>query len=364
MPLTLTAKDELKPAFESNNYLVLMSIDEYYAPYCSVCAVSLAQKSSEEAKFDIVILEDTVSDEAKEKLSSIADAYPFVSIRFINMTDYAKPYLPILSKYTGLPMCVYFRLFTPIFKNYDRALYLDGDTLVEGDVRPLFSLDLQGKLAAAAHDFRLFNDKPFMDYAKNTLGLAKPDTYCNSGVILYDLVALRKSDFFETWLAFVEKIGVPKFPDQCAFNVALENRILFLDQKWNHYITTVTESPYRKTSFENAHEETLARIRMQDRDIPVILHLLGARKPWLTLQNSFSERFWTYAEKSPYFDELVTRLMKYMPKYYDHAKKKRMIYAFASLLPLGKKQEKWQWKWDAYNYEVLACERFMKKYNP
>ena len=105
--------------------------------------------------------------------SFMNDYYNNLEMIFYNMTtlaDYRQNSL--YSK------AAYFRIYSPIFINSDRIIYLDGDTLTFGDLREMYNLN--------------FNDNyilGFLDVLSNGvdyLGL-RSDRYINSGVVLLNL---------------------------------------------------------------------------------------------------------------------------------------------------------------------------------
>ena len=80
---------------------------------------------------------------------------------------------------------MYYRLLAPhlLPGHVHRILYLDPDTLVINPLRPLWDMDLNGNLfAAAAH-----TGKTELANSINQLRLGTDHNYFNSGVLLMDL---------------------------------------------------------------------------------------------------------------------------------------------------------------------------------
>ena len=89
----------------------------------------------------------------------------------------------------------YARIFIPeVLAEEGRILYLDCDTLVDGPLDELFSLDLQGKPFALGYDCILSH---FKRYIRQPLELP----YFNTGVMLIDLAAWRSHRCTERVLA-------------------------------------------------------------------------------------------------------------------------------------------------------------------
>ena len=100
-------------------------------------------------------------------------------------------------------------LFSKLFQNYRRMLYLDCDIIVTGDVGELFDVDLEGKSAAGVEDvgFRwlaytkraiFLDNKPYnvLNYCTDVLGIKDPGGYVNAGVLLFDLEKCRQKVSF------------------------------------------------------------------------------------------------------------------------------------------------------------------------
>lgn len=81
----------------------------------------------------------------------------------------------------GLP--TYYRFLMPELVDGDRALYLDGDILVRGDLGPLWETPLDGAWLAAVPQLGAQATR------HPALGLSPTHAYFNAGVLLVDLAA-------------------------------------------------------------------------------------------------------------------------------------------------------------------------------
>jgi len=167
-----------------------------------------------------------------------------------------------------------------------RVLYLDADTLVLSDLRPLLSHPLgqavvggvadYGLLAAAEHE-RQLGVEDHRQHIREALGWDPDDfAYINSGVLLLDLEALRREGFAERASRLV--LDHPerfRWRDQDAINLLLAGRILFLDSRWNAMVWHLEREERRH--FARPGERMVAELQRRD---PWILHLTGPAKPW------------------------------------------------------------------------------------
>ncbi|MGR7000730.1 glycosyltransferase family 8 protein [Yinghuangia aomiensis] len=138
---------------------------------------------------------------------------------------------PIFGWVTG---AVYLRLtLGEVLADVPRALYLDVDTLVLGDLRPLLQYDLDGALFGAVRDAQ----NPVVGAGIALPGWAGLDgvqngrDYFNSGVLLLDLDGCRRAGLFDAARDFLTKHpDEVRLWDQDALNVAAADRWRRLDR--------------------------------------------------------------------------------------------------------------------------------------
>jgi lipopolysaccharide biosynthesis glycosyltransferase len=182
----------------------------------------------------------------------------------------------------------------------ERAIYLDSDVLVLGDLGRLWDEPLGGALCLAVQDtsapfidlavalpsrpVRAIVDRPIENYAE--LGLDPRAAYFNSGVMLVDLRGWRAEDIPARLLRCIEdNRRHVRFWDQYALNAVLAGRWRALDPRWNvsPYLEdcgSFEASPFDRAGYENATRE------------PWIVHFVGPDKPWQAGSRlRFAERF-------------------------------------------------------------------------
>jgi len=165
----------------------------------------------------------------------------------------------------------------------DRVLYLDADTLVVGDLRPLLTTDLAGRPVAAVRD----PQNPIVRFGIGLpgwaeLGVPGDREYFNSGVLVLDLVACRREQIFERceyFLAYYREHI--RFWDQDALNWAVDDNWLRLERRWN----TLPMSAILRLPGDQYSAEHIFPVEQLIADEPDahILHFAGKGKPWLGL---------------------------------------------------------------------------------
>ena len=287
--------------------IVLMSSD-YYVPYVSALLQSLEENKKAETKYNIIILNKNISSDNKNKLKNQVNNFDNFNLTFFNPTKYlddSKFYISSQS-YAAEAYC---RLFTPwVLPEFDKAIVMDSDIIIKGDLSPLFALNLGKHLAAAAKDyvyqgFLNVNLHDDYNYAKDTIGLENPYDYVNTGVMLVNLKGFRESfDMNELLeLATTKKFRIQ---EQDILNLILQRRVLFLDLKWNYYLEVNTGINF----FINQAPIASCEDYYSKRDAAV-LHYASQPKPWDCLEVTRSDEFWKYARRTPFYEILQKRLI-------------------------------------------------------
>lgn len=103
----------------------------------------------------------------------------------------------------------------------ERLLYLDVDMLVCGDLRGLFSLDLQGQIAGVVAD--VFPTQRVLKHRTNSALdiIIEKQNYFNAGFLLVDLQKFRQEQIGERALEILKDYSGLILNDQDAINAAL-----------------------------------------------------------------------------------------------------------------------------------------------
>jgi lipopolysaccharide biosynthesis glycosyltransferase len=148
-----------------------------------------------------------------------------------------------------------------------RALYLDGDVIVNGSLEALYNLNLTegGKRHTFAAATDPFNYTVFKLFHKQSLGLPPEADYVNSGVLLMDVERLRETVSTSEILGQIPRYRQHlKLPDQDLLNVLFRDVILHIDPQRYNYCPSLSGSWMRE--FRPGY--------------PAIVHFAGPDKPW------------------------------------------------------------------------------------
>ena len=181
-------------------------------------------------------------------------------------------------------LTIYFRLFIPdMFPEYDKAIYIDSDTVVPGDISDLFNIELGDNLIGACNDKSVIDVPEIAKYMEEAIGVSKYE-YINSGVLLMNLKEMRNKEFTKK---FLELLNAYHFdcvaPDQDYLNAMCNGKILYLDEKWD--------------AMPAEGKEPLQN--------PKLIHYNLFQKPWCYDNIQYEEYFWKYAKQTDYYDEII-----------------------------------------------------------
>ncbi len=259
---------------------VFFSTDSNYVPH--LCVAIKSASANCPAPISFHILSDALSDESKENI--VKSAYPN-NVKFyqIDHSDFKK--FDVVLEHLSLAAC-YRYIISKLCPNIDKAVYLDCDLIVLGNLAEIFRENLNGLYAAVVEDY-------VRQSHVRSLGLSR---YFNSGVLLLNLKKIRSDNLMpEFFRISTELSGKSKYLDQDVLNLAFNEKVLWLHPKWN------ASSPiFRKVPNEAASSELLFKACTE----PAIVHFTGPDKPWKIprsiIAHPWSPAYFHYLRQTPY----------------------------------------------------------------
>src|SRR6266581_2757012 len=198
------------------------------------CAVASALSYLDAARgVDLKVLDGGISPPSRDALSRLIDRVggrAHLEFTTVDASAFGKATLG-----PGKSHMTYCRILLPHLLDVPRLIYLDCDVLVFRDLAQLFDLELApGKVLAAPRDsetLSLADDSPTIADAIN---LPREGAYFNCGVMLMNLDALRRQNFLQRSVEFLNSwSGKYRFWDQSAINFLLHGQIDELPEYWN-----------------------------------------------------------------------------------------------------------------------------------
>ena len=230
----------LSPFKKTKVVPIFLTINSAYAPYAAAAIHSLTEHVSPDRYYRVIILHDGLNWVNRVRLRNLVTKN--VALQFKKMTR--SIHLKVIVAYCMRrkkgsgdffsSAVYYYRAFIPrLFPMYDKAVYIDSDTILRGDIGELYDIDLGNKVLAAMVDPKVSAIKEFRDYVDNAVGVPH-DEYVNSGVQLMDLRKMRKMKYLSTMIELIRKYDADLVaPDQDYLNIILKGHILFLPECWN-----------------------------------------------------------------------------------------------------------------------------------
>lgn len=196
------------------------------------------------------------------------------------------------------PATIYYRLLAHKYlpAELDRILYLDVDILVINNLLPLYKLDFENNLYAAASHSALANDVTD-SINKLRLGNYEAESYYNSGVLLMNLPLIREQVHTQDIFDYIEanKLAL-LLPDQDVLNGL-----------YGHQFKQIPDEIYNYDARMSTLYQALgAGVWNLDWVIEhtVVLHFCGRDKPWKSeYRGRYSGLYKHYAHRT---QELLT----------------------------------------------------------
>ena len=282
---------------------VFMAVDDGYIPFLGVALKSVIENSSKENKYDIKILYTKVSEENKNKIKAYETEN--VSIEFVDLSSKLHEIEDKLYTRNYFSNTTYFRLFIPeLYPEYDKAVYIDSDTVTLADIADLYNTDMGDNLSAGIPDGAVQAIPVFQEYVEKVVGVIDYNNYFNAGIIVMNLKALREYKFQEKFLYMLGKIKFEVAQDQDYMNRLCKGRVKLLGFEWNR----------------------MPAMGKREGTINLVHYNLGC-KPWYFDDVLYQEYFWKYAKETEFYDEIRAMKSKYtdVDKEKDDANSSKLI---------------------------------------
>ena len=219
---------------------IFLTINSAYASYAATSINSLVKKVDPKRYYRVIILHDGLNLANRTRLRNLASKNVAIQFKKITNNLYLKALVRHCSRKRGAgdffsSAVYYYRFFIPsLFIQYNKAVYIDSDTILFGDIGELYDTELEdGKLVAGMVDPKISSVPEFGVYVKDGLGIPIKE-YVNSGVLVMDLKGLRKIKYLKTLIDLITKYDADLVaPDQDYMNTILRGKIQHLSEYWN-----------------------------------------------------------------------------------------------------------------------------------
>ena len=128
---------------------------------------------------------------------------------------------------------------------FDKIVYLDGDTECQSNLDELWNMKCKYICLTESHSF-----------GKKQAKAIGSEKYGLTGMMLMNLKALRDIDFTEKCLDVEQNYPTPETGwqhDETCINVAMKDKLTFIDKKWNYCKNRVYDNPIREQDAKILH---------------------------------------------------------------------------------------------------------------
>ena len=277
----------------------------HYITHVSMKSVMLSQNKDTYIIFHILV-PSKIKDEEKKVIDKISLDHQNCEIKYYHMGERYKEIN--VKGYITWSTAMYYRLRLPeLLPKEKRVLYLDCDTLVYKDLTKLYNYDITGKYFTGMLEPR---DLSYLGInVKN---------YINTGVMLFNLVELRRDDIPQKMEKFLIKYNFRLlFPVNDSINTVCHERNGYFSPEYVQW-------GFCNEHLVNKYIEEL-QIKVDKNEVlkaykdPYIYHMIGYKyKPWNGIPNYKGTvcidpiaRFYEMAKKTDYYYDIIEQFRIY-----------------------------------------------------
>ena len=253
---------------------IIYTLNDKFVPQVAAGITSVCENNKTCRYIKFYIISAGISKKNKNELNRLVKNYKRI-IEIIEL-DNLETYFDFEFDTNGWNPIVLSRLLIDklIPDKIDKILYLDGDTIVRGNIEKFYNTNLKDKIIGMSIE-------PTID-KKRIAGLNMGKyPYCNAGVLLIDMNNWKKYEAGKKVIDFLAINDGKLFAnDQDAINGALKEKILIVSPKYNYY-NIFDQYSYRFL------KKIMSPIKYIDKDVfyearkdPSIIHYLGEERPW------------------------------------------------------------------------------------
>ena len=280
--MTFNIKSQKIKSMKMKNYNIQLAYatDMNYIKPTLVSVMSALEYTSKPVLLHL--LGYKLSDFAFEKFALACKKFPGTKLKYHQITN---DMLTGEDQDIRLPPTTFSRLYLPELidiNDGDKVLYIDSDTIVYGDISPIFEINLNGSYIGAVRDIAVLklrtsksDENMFINEYKDIMNPFSVSDYFNAGVLLLDCKSIIDNQHLLNQMKDVKTASKYYSLDQSHLNNLFKGNVTYLDPKYNCYwgnFRNFTKHKY----YDRFKNESKSNI---DKN-PIIVHFVGPLKPW------------------------------------------------------------------------------------
>ncbi|MBE6557991.1 MAG: hypothetical protein E7661_03140 [Ruminococcaceae bacterium] len=267
---------------------IFYACDDNFVKYTVVSLHSMIKNADPTKRYHVHVLHTDIKPETMKSVTDLStEAF---EITFDDVTEYLESIsdkLPLRDYYSKT---TYYRLFiSEMFPEYDKAIYIDSDTVVQGDISRLYNTDIKDAYLGACHEQAMVQVDEYGTYVEKVIGVSRYNFF-NAGILLINCHRFRLHFVLDKFIRYLHTYNFVVTQDEDYLNLICKDHVYWLDQRWNTEI--FGEIPY---PIEEAF----------------ILHYIMTNKPWHYGNCRHGDIFWKYAAETSVYKDLLTILATY-----------------------------------------------------
>lgn len=267
---------------------IFYACDDAFVKYTIVSIYSMIVNASKDYHYIVHILHTGISESMKQKVYALANEN--FEIRFVDVTNYLHSIsdkLPLRDYYSKT---TYFRLFiAEMFPELTKAIYIDSDTIVQGDVSKLYLTDVKDAYVGACHEQVMIQVEEFGTYVEKVVGVSRYNFF-NAGLLLINCEMFRLHFVLDKFVDYLHYYNFVVTQDEDYLNLICKDHVYWLDQRWNTEVFGEIDFPIEQAN---------------------MIHYIMTNKPWHYDDCRFGDIFWNYAKNTSVYDEIQDVLKNY-----------------------------------------------------
>lgn len=291
------------PTLKNKQIIVVCAADNNYAMQVAVTGKSALANLQGDRKILLFIIDGGITNHNKQKILKSLDSEK-CQVKFLpqpdsllgnNIEEINKRLGPdgkTIAKYVSI--AAFFRLLIPeiLSNELEKAIYLDCDLVVRGNLEQLWQTDLGDNYVLAAQDSWIpyvSNPNGLLNYKE--LKISSDSKYFNTGVLVINLKKWRTDNISARAINYLkEKTEYVRWHDQDILNALFAGQWGELDPRWNCSPSSVygfsswKESPFTEEVYNNLIRD------------PCIVHYVSNKKPWTSRHTLLKEYFFEYVD--------------------------------------------------------------------
>ncbi len=290
---------------------IFYALDERFLRYGIVSLFSMRENAKRtDVLYKVHFLHTDVLPESQAKVKTLErEGFQIV---FEDVSSYLESIahkFPLRDYYSKT---TYYRLFiADMHPEFDKAIYIDSDTIIQGDMAEVFETDISDYILGACHEQAMVQVNEYGKYVEKCLGLDR-NLYFNAGHLLINCKAFRERNVLDRFIQILSVYDCVVTQDEDYLNLLCKDHVLFLDQRWNTEIFGKIPYPIEEAK---------------------VLHYIMFNKPWHYENCPHGDIFQSYARQTWVYEDILEDIRSYTDE-----QKARDTQGYANLLNLAIKE--------------------------